>query len=277
MEKYMYCYSKDNNSIFKDKIFTCWFIDENLANICYYYLYQTCGNNEANITGYIFDFKDIVEASSFVEGKEYIICYIQSINVMDEIFKIEKFKIVKTKKELNKILSLSDNSYIFPLDKNMIDISIKEYKQKLEDAEKYSMRTVHFNNGIVITDPCYIVKDRDERELCDNYENMKALGFKEDSLVHDTLYGDWSCTTLNSDTNEVLGHFCANSGTVCVFSFQDVLNYNPEFFDELEKHPHIATVLKDFLGDVCFKLIDKETLSVVGSGSINFNTIQTGL
>lgn len=44
----------------------------------------------------------------------------------------------------------------------------------------------------------------DDWELCNYGEDMEVLGIKN-YICRDTLYGDWSCTTYNSDTHEELG------------------------------------------------------------------------
>ena len=105
------------------------------------------------------------------------------------------------------------------------------------------------------------------------FDNMNEIGFS-DYLYHNTLYGDWSCTTFNSDTKEVLGKFCADSGMVGVFLLDEVLNYNPDFKEELGSI--IVTTIKDFHGEVFFEIINEETLIVKGIGNINFETSQTG-
>ena len=50
-----------------------------------------------------------------------------------------------------------------------------------------------FKGNIIITDPCYIVKDSDW-EKCDCGNNMEVLGFRT-FISESTIYGDWSCTT----------------------------------------------------------------------------------
>lgn len=40
---------------------------------------------------------------------------------------------------------------------------------------------------------------------------MEILGITK-YLVRDTIYGDWSCTTFNSDNKEPIGEFCADAG-----------------------------------------------------------------
>lgn len=123
---------------------------------------------------------------------------------------------------------------------------------------------------------------------------MKALGI-ENYLCRDTIYGDWSCTTFNSDTKEAIGEFCADAGMVAVFLLDEVLAYNPDF-DFYETKPWTTTLIKDFDGDIEINIIhiegvyDDDTewhskgdkwedneVRVIGKGNINFETHQTGL
>lgn len=59
-----------------------------------------------------------------------------------------------------------------------------------------------FKGTIVITDPCYIIKDPigslDDWEVCKYGENMEVLGINH-YITGDTIYGDWSCTTYASE------------------------------------------------------------------------------
>ena len=147
---------------------------------------------------------------------------------------------------------------------------------------------VYFKGDIIITDPCYI--ERDDRELDRDQKDRLFKPYME----RDTIYGDWSCTTYDEKTNEVLGKFCADSGMVGVFLLDDVLTYNPKFNFHTD-NPHTTTWIPDFDGIVQFvvneveftyeneKHIDYE-LHVVGHGinmkdgrEIHFITQQTGL
>lgn len=106
-----------------------------------------------------------------------------------------------------------------------------------------------------------------------NYgENLTALGFST-YLTSETYYGDWSCTTYKKEKKEKLGEFCADAGMVGIFLLKEVLEYNPEFEKRL-KNSKLATVIKDFKGDVKFNLKD-ERLIIEGLGNINFYTKQT--
>ena len=150
-----------------------------------------------------------------------------------------------------------------------------------------------FKGDIIITDPCYICKDEDW-EKCEYGENMEALEIKN-YICRDTLYGDWSCTTFNSDTGEKIGEFCADAGMVAVFLLDEVLKYNPEFDYHINR-PWTTTLIEDFDGEAEFEVVHSEgeyeedteywnkgdkwendEVQVIGKGNINFVGKQTGL
>lgn len=139
---------------------------------------------------------------------------------------------------------------------------------------------LEFNNeDVLITDPCYVDKD-DDWERCGYGSNMEVLGINH-YLTRDTLYGDWSCTTFNTDTNEKLGEFCADAGLVSVFKYDEVKAYNPDIEKWCEEHTWCATIIKNFTGTVQIKVgFDHEYYDfycyVEGKGSVNFKGCQTG-
>ena len=113
---------------------------------------------------------------------------------------------------------------------------------------------------------------------------MGKLGI-ETSIVCDTIYGDWSCTTYNSLTKEKLGEFCADSGQVGIFLMSEVLAYNPD----LNLPKHCATIIKNFDGHVRVNKknngkytydgeeYDDIVAEVEGvSNTLNFKSAQTG-
>lgn len=128
-----------------------------------------------------------------------------------------------------------------------------------------------------------------------NYgRNMEKLGFTTYMSRH-TIYGDWSCTTYNTDTKEKIGKFCADAAMVGVFLLDEVLKYNPEFDWHITR-PWTTTLIKDFDGEVNFvvehvkgeyeedtefwskgDVWEEDDLKVVGTGNINFVGTQTGL
>ena len=163
-------------------------------------------------------------------------------------------------------------------------------------------KTVHFDGDIIITDPCYIMRaphhgttpiTDDDWNACNYGYDMEVLGIKN-YITRDTLYGDWSCTTYNSDTKESIGSFCADAGLVSVFALDEVLKYNPDF-NYHEERNWTTTLIEDFKGDVYIDVVyigddinnfdyyDLE-VRVIGKGvnkvtgePINFITTQTGL
>lgn len=109
---------------------------------------------------------------------------------------------------------------------------------------------MEFDGDIIITDPCYIMREDDDWATCSYGEDMEALGIVH-YMTRDTLYGDWSCTTFDTDTKEAIGKFCADAGLVSVFLLDEVLKYNPYYKDHL-KNKWTVTWIKDFKGTVEF-------------------------
>lgn len=155
-------------------------------------------------------------------------------------------------------------------------------KQYEEESKKYEAALMEYRKNNI-----------SDWELCNCGEDMTVLGIKN-YICRDTLYGDWSCTTYNSDTNDVLGRFCADAGMVGVFLLDEVLKYNPDFNYHIER-PWTTTLIKDFDGEIDFKIVHTEgvyedytefhskgdkweddSVIVIGKGNINFKTRQTG-
>lgn len=148
---------------------------------------------------------------------------------------------------------------------------------------------MHFDGDIIITDPCYLssgMPDEDREKYRD--KNIEENGIR--GISHSTLYGDWSCYTMNIDASEPFGQFCADGGEVCVALLNDVLKFNPKFDFHIER-PWTTTLIKDFCGDVQIKVEpdnengeeDNYICFVEGHGvnnntgePINFITMQTG-
>lgn len=213
-------------------------------------------------------------------------------------------------------LDIEDSNYIDMEDEydeydiwfNTLDF--KALEKYIQNWDRYvDSKPVSFDGDIIITDPCYIMRaeyhgtkpiTQDDWRECRYGSNMEALGIKT-YMTRDTIYGDWSCTTYDSDTGAVLGRFCADAGLVSVFDLSEVLKYNPEFNYHTEKS-YTTTWIKDFKGTVQFIVEHEEgeygddseyhnkgekweyySVKVVGHGvnkvtgePINFITEQTG-
>lgn len=148
-----------------------------------------------------------------------------------------------------------------------------------------------FEGTLVITDPCYFIKDDGENESdwdrCNYGLNLSVLGFNN-YICTDNLYGNWSCTLYNlvniknmlSDDNVELSQFSSDSGLVGVFYLEDILKYDSEFNLKNFLHNEVA-VVENFRGTVDIinrnnkQDIEAEVM-VVGLGNINFFSLQTG-
>lgn len=167
-------------------------------------------------------------------------CYTTAIQELNMVL-IMKYVDDSTKtyeeyKELSKLTGIEELFYKYTK-KNWIDAYL--------DGEP-----MEFDGDIIITDPCYIMKEDNDWAVCAYGENMKALGITH-YMTRDTLYGDWSCTTFDTDTKEAIGKFCADAGLVSVFLLDEVLKYNPEFDYHLN-YKWMVTWIKDFKGTVEF-------------------------
>lgn len=149
----------------------------------------------------------------------------------------------------------------------------------------------------------------DDWGKCNYGENMEVLGI-HNYISESTIYGDWGCTTYKIDEEpkdfvnsvlqalkdnledeeygedessipyegEYIGGFCADAGLVGVFLLDEILAYNPDWKYWIEKHHWCATIIENFEGEVEY-YIDKvyKEAHIVGTGSINFYTNQTGI
>lgn len=210
---------------------------------------------------------------------------------LDGITTITGIKLNKFLDDYDVILVMSDDSKttmlspLFDLNNSINLLEILDDITYRAEYEKKSKRPIHFENeDIIITDPCYIINNDndDDWEKCEYGDNMEVLGINN-YKVRDTIYGDWSCTTFNSDTKEPIGEFCADAGLVGVFSLKEVLKYNPKF-DYHTNRKWTTTLIKNFTGDVWFEVepyvsdgYESGEVHVVGKGNINFETRQTGL
>lgn len=168
-----------------------------------------------------------------------------------------------------------------------------------------------FKGDIIVTDPCYIIKDNsDYWDKCGWGENMGALGLTN-YISESTRYGDWSCSTWSTPRKDVeaqleelntlgrwelmkqygedsvqakiyddkiadaslnVGHFCA--GMVAVFLLDEVLKYNPDFDYHINRE-WTTTLIKDFDGD--YYVDSGDDARIIGVGNINFFTSQVGI
>ena len=147
----------------------------------------------------------------------------------------------------------------------------------------------YFCGDIIITDPCYIIKDEDwdrvYMALLDTDDDFFHIAELPTAIIRNTIYGDWSCTTykITEKTRREIGKFCADAGLVAVCHLDEALEYNPDFDYHLAR-PWTTTIIRDFDGDVWFRVVDDKNVEVRGKGIntktgkvFEFCTKQTGL
>lgn len=172
-----------------------------------------------------------------------------------------------------------DNSDKIEIDKNELNAiyELKSIEHTLEMFDDLYLDTswIRFDGDVIITDPCYLVSlsdDKRDEKLQFLYDNL--------DLLKSTLYGDWGCVTIDTDTKEKIGTFCADGAMVCVISLEEVKKLTPDYMPHEE-----ATLLKDFHGEIRI-VIEEEfyeyegkthkdySVHVEGKGNINFKTYQ---
>ena len=143
----------------------------------------------------------------------------------------------------------------------------------------------------------------DDWDKCNCGRNMEVLGIKH-YITESTLYGDWGCSTCQIKENpketidklaaackasedeyvEVgvkvvkdLGRFCADAGLVSVFYLDEILKYNSDFGKWAQEHSWCVTTIPDFDGEVEYYVDENSEAHIIGTGNINFLTIQTSL
>ncbi len=123
-----------------------------------------------------------------------------------------------------------------------------------------------FCGDIVITDPCYIVKNGEDWGLCDYGQAMDALGISAFlSSGEDDCGGSY---ILRAADGTVLGEFCSDSAVVSVMDADELTAYNPAWADTLGNSCY--TVLRNFRGEITLRT--GEDWAFTGEGNISFRT-----
>ena len=147
---------------------------------------------------------------------------------------------------------------------------------------KMKTQKMHFENAdIIFVDPCYFAKDDGVwEEYCEDFaqnKNLDKLGCEQSICIS---VGDVSPDVLvNENDGSVLGCICTDSYVLGCFKLEDVLEYNPEYAEDMEKYPDSFTVIKGFTGDVKKKKKKEryydEVLpitTITGIGTIRFHS-----
>ena len=197
--------------------------------------------------------------------EEFNSIYLTLLNRVDEL-KMLGGNVDEYIKKLDNILENRKKFIAITEDIDDVDsIDITKYDTVTPKHYYTNKNKKHFKGDIIITDPCYVIKDNSDTdwELSGYGDNMECLGITE-YISSDTNDGDWSCGVFdignktiddicsaksNKFKKKYIGEFCADAGMVAVFDLNDVLKYNPDFDYHITKK-HTTTLIKDFDGDV---------------------------
>lgn len=152
-----------------------------------------------------------------------------------------------------------------------ISIDSPEYENSLKYENDYKKAYQEWSD-----------RNPDDWDICNYGDDMNILGFT-DYITHSTIYGPWSCTTYKYDSDgnaESFGKFTSDSGMVGVFKLQDVLRYNSKYTGYTSE-PWSNTTIYNFTGNVFIvnygsDEVKSSDIRIIGAGSINFYTQQTG-
>lgn len=175
--------------------------------------------------------------------------------------------------ELHEYLNKKDSILYEPIDNTMCKYSYKRdyaYNAYLYDKMRFDKSSEGDNERI--TD------DWDETGCG---MDVSKLGITQ-YISRDTIFGDWSCTVINNETQKSIGSFCADSGMVCVAEINEWKRYSPDVDKWAAEHDWCATIIKNFEGDIWFeventsfeeetdgqmRVVEDYTVHVVGSGT----------
>ena len=149
---------------------------------------------------------------------------------------------------------------------------IEAYKQQISQKLEFRYDNVEqrqFEGTLVITDPCYFVKDEDWKK---SIYGASLIDFGINTYITaDTGFGDWQNSIIDNK-HHFLGHFCADSGQVTIALLEEIKKYNPNFKEILKEQPNIATIIPNFKGNVSVDTSNKNWTIIKGSGNINFHS-----
>jgi hypothetical protein len=139
---------------------------------------------------------------------------------------------------------------------------------------------LNVKGDIIITDPCYFIKEGDDWQLyCKAWGSNENEALKQFSISPSIIIeSDEINCEVYDDKGNAIGKFCSDSAHVCVCLLEDVLEYNPDYNDfNKENVKNSVTIIRDFNGEVEVHEVSEEEnkycdFSITGKGKINFYT-----
>ena len=168
----------------------------------------------------------------------------------------------------------------------MTDEQPKGKKKATPASKRGNSATLHVSGSdVVITDPCYLIKDELWSSLCSTEFLQTRVSPRVlrvgtvDILLADTIYGDWMCRLEGVEDGEpkTFGTFTADAGMVCATTFGP----KDEAWEAFSHLPQRCwCVIPDFMGSVTITHRSGEcTVSGEGTSAgkpVKFNNVQIG-
>ena len=128
------------------------------------------------------------------------------------------------------------------------------------------------NKDVLVTDPCYLIRDDNVwTDFINGEYDLKLIGVEGECT--NTGFGDWICHMYCTKVTDVwehvkkvmksqvipkrdnsLGTFTADAGLVCIINLSDAPDNIKDEAKKLQKEcPHCAVLLKDFTGELMLK------------------------
>jgi hypothetical protein len=125
---------------------------------------------------------------------------------------------------------------------------------------EFAQQMIADDDTLIITDPCYIMHDRDWEHFLDLELSSNPIGLdrylKEyhnfgEVIAADTGYGDWTNEVIDNETKDTIGEFSADAGMVIVCTASDLTNYgyDKDKIQQLQESGCLA-VVPNFTGTV---------------------------
>lgn len=193
-----------------------------------------------------------------------------------EVSEVPIWALIDSKDELaqwKEFFNISSVQYMFDIDSNIYPKIASEVEKcsnmVKEEREARTMRTIHLQGDVLITDPSYFIEEDDWGRFPWDYSTV-PFGINE-SICRDTLCGEWTCSLID-EFGAVMGGFTSHSGYVCVCLLDEAYKYSDDLIDQFIEYGN-AAVVKNFDGDINF-VIEDDQLKVVADGNKKFTSEQ---
>lgn len=126
------------------------------------------------------------------------------------------------------------------------------------------------NDTLIITDPCYIMRDKDWEAFLDLELTSNPIGLDNylrqyhnfgEVIAADTGVGDWCNEVYDIQSDKTLGEFCADAGMLICCTASDLANYGTDISEVMKLVGNgCATIIDSYSGHInlCYETDDSD-------------------